>query len=94
MLPIPTNYYDDLEARTDLDIALIERLKALNILYDRDAGGPFFQAYTTTLEGGFFFEIVQRDGHQGYGAANSGIRLTAQALMARPAADQWLGSPP
>lgn len=93
MLPIPANYYDDLDARTDLDIGMIDRLKALNILYDRDAGGPYFQAYTTTLEGGFFFEIVQRDGHQGYGAANSGIRLTAQALMARPASP-WLGSPP
>jgi 4-hydroxyphenylpyruvate dioxygenase len=84
MLAIPENYYDDLEARIDLSIEEIEALKALNILYDRDAGGTFFQAYTQTLEGGFFFEIIQRDGYRGYGAANAGIRLAAQARMANP----------
>jgi 4-hydroxyphenylpyruvate dioxygenase len=61
-------------------------LKALNILYDRDAYGVFYQAYTTTLDGGFFFEIVQRDGYADYGAPNAGIRLSAQARLARPAA--------
>jgi 4-hydroxyphenylpyruvate dioxygenase len=86
MLPIPENYYDDLEARADLSAEEIDRLKALNILYDRDAGGPFMQAYTQTLAGGFFFEIVQRDGYTGYGAPNAGIRLAAQARLARPAA--------
>ncbi|MGL4325765.1 MAG: bifunctional sugar phosphate isomerase/epimerase/4-hydroxyphenylpyruvate dioxygenase family protein [Beijerinckiaceae bacterium] len=84
ILPIPENYYDDLESRTDLDPATIDALKALNILYDRDAHGVFHQAYTTTLDGGFFFEIVQRDGYMGYGAANAGIRLSAQARLARP----------
>ncbi len=86
LLAIPENYYDDLEARTDLSAAEIDALKALNILYDRDAQGVFFQAYTTTLDGGFFFEIVQRDGYAGYGAPNAGIRLSAQARLARPAA--------
>jgi 4-hydroxyphenylpyruvate dioxygenase len=86
MLPIPENYYDDLEARTDLSAADIDALKALNILYDRDQGGTFHQAYTTTLDGGFFFEIVQRDGYAGYGAPNAGVRLAAQARLARPAA--------
>jgi 4-hydroxyphenylpyruvate dioxygenase len=84
ILPIPDNYYDDLEARTDLSAGEIAALKALNILYDRDAEGTFFQAYTTTFEGGFFFEIVQRDGYTGYGAPNAGIRLAAQARLARP----------
>jgi 4-hydroxyphenylpyruvate dioxygenase len=84
MLPIPENYYDDLEVRADLDHAEIDALKALNILYDQDAHGVFWQAYTATLDGGFFFEIIQRDGYRGYGAANAGIRLTAQARLARP----------
>jgi 4-hydroxyphenylpyruvate dioxygenase len=84
LLPIPENYYDDLEARVDLTPVEIDQLKALNILYDRDATGAFWQAYTTTLDGGFFFEIVQRDGYAGYGAANAGIRLAAQARLARP----------
>ncbi|KRE15824.1 3-keto-5-aminohexanoate cleavage protein [Bosea sp. Root381] len=84
MLPIPENYYDDLEARTDLAPGEIDELKRLGILYDQDAHGSFWQAYTATLDGGFFFEFVQRDGYRGYGAANAGIRLTAQARLARP----------
>ncbi len=84
MLAIPENYYDDLESRSDLGIDEINALKALNILYDRDTSGPFWQAYTMTMDGGFFFEIVQRTGYAGYGAANAGIRLSAQARLARP----------
>lgn len=91
MLPIPENYYDDLEARSDLSPDEIDRLKALNILHDSDAGGHFRQAYTQTLDGGLFFEIVQRDGYAGYGAANAGIRLTAQARLARPMGMPALG---
>ncbi len=78
MLPVPENYYDDLVARTDLSADAIEELRTLGILYDRDAQGEFFQAYTTTLDGGFFFEIVQRDGYAGYGAPNASIRLAAK----------------
>jgi 4-hydroxyphenylpyruvate dioxygenase len=83
LLPIPENYYDDLEARTDLDAAQIDRLRSGNILYDRDGGAEFFQVYTRTLEGGFFFEIVERRGYCGYGAVNASIRLAAQARLAR-----------
>ena len=83
LLPIPDNYYDDLEARTDLEAAQINRLRAGNILYDRDGGAEFFQVYTRTLEGGFFFEIVERrGGYHGYGAINAPIRLAAQARLA------------
>lgn len=85
LLAIPENYYDDLEARTDLDESLIERLRTRNILYDRDAGGEFFQVYTKPmLEGGFFFEIVERRGYRGFGAVNAPIRLAAQARLAPP----------
>ncbi|MCU4179350.1 bifunctional sugar phosphate isomerase/epimerase/4-hydroxyphenylpyruvate dioxygenase family protein [Bosea sp. BH3] len=84
MLTIPENYYDDLEARSDLGSDELATLKSLNILYDSDAVGSFRQAYTQTLDGGLFFEIVQRDGYRGYGAANAGIRLAAQARLARP----------
>jgi 4-hydroxyphenylpyruvate dioxygenase len=37
------------------------------------------------LDGGFFFELVQREAYSGYGAANAPIRLAAQARVARPA---------
>ncbi len=81
MLTLPENYYDDLEARTDLALSEIETLKLLNIFYDQDENGSFLQAYTAPLESGFFFEMVQREGYRGYGAANSSVRLAAQARM-------------
>lgn len=78
MLAIPENYYDDLEARTALSVEEIEGLKSLDILYDADASGSFLHAYTQILDGGFFFEFVERRGYQGYGAPNAIIRLAAQ----------------
>lgn len=83
MLPIPDNYYDDLEARLGLEPELVGRLRALGILYDEDEGGTYCQLYTRAFQNRFFFEIVQRDGYGGYGAGNAPIRLAAQARLAR-----------
>jgi 4-hydroxyphenylpyruvate dioxygenase len=83
LLPIPENYYGDLQARTGLADEPIERLRAGNILYDRDRDTEFFHLYTRTLPGGFFFEIVERRDYRGYGAVNAPIRLAAQARLAR-----------
>jgi 4-hydroxyphenylpyruvate dioxygenase len=86
LLAIPENYYDDLEAKTDLSAADIDRLKAHNILYERDGTAEYFQAYTNTFDETFFFEIVERrNGYKGFGATNAQIRLTAQARQARTA---------
>ncbi|MBV1705208.1 MAG: 3-keto-5-aminohexanoate cleavage protein, partial [Hyphomicrobiales bacterium] len=63
----------------------VAELQSLDIMWDRDAGGAFLQAYTVALDDGFFFELVQRDGYRGYGAPNAGVRLAAQARLARPA---------
>jgi 4-hydroxyphenylpyruvate dioxygenase len=79
MLPIPENYYDDLEARIDLPADRLDVLRENNILYDRDDAGEYLQAYTTSVGGLFFFEIVERRGYRGYGAVNASIRLAAQA---------------
>jgi 4-hydroxyphenylpyruvate dioxygenase len=83
LLPIPENYYDDLEARLGLEPGFTDRLKAGGILYDEDEGGRYFQLYSRAFQERFFFEIVQRDGYRGYGAANAPIRLAAQARLAR-----------
>lgn len=84
LLAIPENYYDDLEAKTDLSVDELARLKAHNILYERDGAGEFLQVYTRTFEERFFFEIVERrGGYTGFGATNAQIRLTAQARQAR-----------
>jgi 4-hydroxyphenylpyruvate dioxygenase len=82
LLPIPVNYYDDLEARTDLSSEDIDHLRESQILYDREGPAEYFQVYTRTLENGFFFEIVERRNYAGFGAANAPIRLAAQTMLA------------
>ena len=83
LLPIPQNYYDDLEVRVDLPSNTIARMRAANILYDRDGSSEYFQAYTQTIDGGLFFEIVERRNYAGYGAVNAPIRLAAQSQITR-----------
>ncbi|MGJ7042487.1 4-hydroxyphenylpyruvate dioxygenase [Shinella sp. BE166] len=83
-LDISQNYYDDLEARFGLDPALTERLQARNILYDRDEHGEYFQLYSPTYGEGLFFEIVERRGYRGYGAANAIFRIAALRRHLRP----------
>ncbi|GAA2856865.1 sugar phosphate isomerase/epimerase and 4-hydroxyphenylpyruvate domain-containing protein [Streptosporangium fragile] len=74
LLPIPGNYYDDLEARHEVD----PELRDLGVLYDRDEHGEFLHVYTVTV-GRVFFEIVQRiGGYEGYGAGNAPVRLAVQ----------------
>lgn len=85
LLPIPENYYNDLAAKTELAPDLLVRLQESNVLYDRDGDAEYFQAYTATFEDRFFFEIVERRGYRGFGAANAPIRLAAQARRAQAA---------
>jgi 4-hydroxyphenylpyruvate dioxygenase len=81
-LKIPDNYYVDLEAKMGLPTQQIDVLKAHNILYDRDGESEYLQLYTQGFEQRFFFEIVERRGYAGYGAANAPVRLAAQARLA------------
>ncbi|WP_085836892.1 bifunctional sugar phosphate isomerase/epimerase/4-hydroxyphenylpyruvate dioxygenase family protein [Aquimixticola soesokkakensis] len=78
-LDMPQNYYDDLAARFGLAPELIEKMQALDILYDEDAQGQFFQVYSRPQAGGLFFEIIQRcAGYNGYGAPNAPFRIASQ----------------
>ncbi len=79
VLPIPPNYYEDLQARFGLDAAMAEQLAELNILYDRDEEGEFFQLYSRAFAKRFFFEIVERRNYRSYGLVNASIRLSAQS---------------
>jgi 4-hydroxyphenylpyruvate dioxygenase len=81
LLEIPENYYDDLAAKMDLSADQIDEFRAHNILYDRDGDAEYLQAYTRTFEQRFFFEIVERRGYSGYGAANAPVRLAAQSRL-------------
>ena len=79
-LPIPINYYEDIEARWGLEADFLDALRNGNILFDRDDAGDFMHAYTDPFDDRFFFEIVQRVGdYQQYGAANASVRMAAQA---------------
>ena len=80
ILPIPRNYYDDLDARWELDPALLETMRAFGILYDRDeTGGELLHLYTGMLGHRLFLEVVQRvGGYDGYGEVNAPVRAAAQ----------------
>jgi 4-hydroxyphenylpyruvate dioxygenase len=88
-LPIPENYYDDLEARVDLDTAMLAELKANNILYDKDENGDYLQFYTRSFKDLFFIELVERRGYKGFGAVNAPIRLNAQSRLAASATSEF-----
>jgi 4-hydroxyphenylpyruvate dioxygenase len=85
-LPIPDNYYDDLSARFDLAPELLADMQRLGVLNDRVKDGEFFQIYTQTFKDRFFFEIVQRRNYDLFGAANTPVRLAAQARVQEDAA--------
>lgn len=87
-LPIPANYYEDLDARFQLDPDFLATLRDLDLLYDRDGDGEFLHFYTATV-GSVFFEMVERrGGYDGYGAANAPVRHAVQydARQDRPSA--------
>lgn len=77
-LQIPANYYEDLDARFDLEPGFLATLQELNLLFDRDADGEFLHFYTATV-GSVFFEMVERrGGYNGYGAPNAPVRHAVQ----------------
>ena len=78
-VPISLNYYDDLLARMGLDETLVRRMQALDILFDASAtGGRYFHAYTEAFADRFFFEVVQREDYDAYGAINAPARMASQ----------------
>ena len=83
IMPIPANYYDDIAARFGLPDAALADLQAHALLYDRDDAGTFRQAYTDPFEDRFFFEFAERAHYRGFGAANSAVRMAAQASRRR-----------
>jgi 4-hydroxyphenylpyruvate dioxygenase-like putative hemolysin len=72
-------------AAVSLSDGLVEKLEAIagagfkGVLYDRDGTAEYLQVYTETFDDRFFFEIVERRGYKGFGAANAPVRLAAQS---------------
>ena len=78
LLPIPDNYYDDLDARLNVKPEVLQEMRELGVMLDRDADGEFRHFYTEVFGGRIFFEVVQRIGdYQGYGESNGPIRMAA-----------------
>ncbi len=79
LMPVPANYYVDLDARFDLAPGFLDELREHQLLYDRDEHGELLHAYTPVLATGFYVEVLERrGGYDGYGAAGTHVRLAAQ----------------
>ncbi len=80
MMPVPANYYVDLVARFDLAPGFVAQLEEHGLLYDRSGTGELLHAYTGVLGPGFYVEVLERrGGYDGYGSANTHVRLAAQS---------------
>ena len=84
-LTIPDTYYDNLRVKlkecgpkdgVKEDLDTIQKLK---ILVDYDEKGYLLQIFTKPMQDRptFFVEIIQREGHQGFGAGNFKALFTA-----------------
>jgi 4-hydroxyphenylpyruvate dioxygenase len=82
-LPIPDNYYEDLEARGLLPPERVDELRRHGILYDAGPEGEFLHLYTRSVNGLFFELVERRGGYDRYGEANAPVRLAAQAELDR-----------
>lgn len=83
-LEVPENYYADLQARFDLAEEKVSWLREHGLLYDRIGEGELLHVYTPLLPGGCYVELLERrGGYDGYGAANTVVRLAVQARSGR-----------
>jgi 4-hydroxyphenylpyruvate dioxygenase len=80
LMPVPDNYYVDLDARFGLGDDVINHLREHRLLYDRVGDAELLHAYTGVLSSGFYVEVLERrGGYEGYGSANTHVRLAAQS---------------
>lgn len=69
-LGVPDTYYELAQKRVKIREAMKD-LEELRILVDQDqAGGYLLQIFTQNIFGGFFFELIQREGNEGFGEGN------------------------
>jgi 4-hydroxyphenylpyruvate dioxygenase len=71
-LYVPETYYDDVIDRVQHIDEDLNKLKALNILIDRDDEGYLLQIFTKPVEDRptVFYEIIQRKGAKSFGKGN------------------------
>jgi 4-hydroxyphenylpyruvate dioxygenase len=94
VVPIPANYYDDLDARLTIDPDRLAQMRELNVLLDRTSDGDYWHFYTAVLGGRVFFEVLQRDGgYRGNGELDAPVRMSGhrRQRMDAQAADHSVG---
>ena len=69
-LDVPESYYEKLKERVPLIKEDLNDLKANLILGDGDNQGYLLQIFTKNVIGPIFYEIIQREGHDGFGEGN------------------------
>lgn len=69
-LAVPDTYYDELLERVPGIEERLSDLKAAGVLADGDAKGYILQIFTENRMGPFFYEVIQRKGHSGFGEGN------------------------
>ena len=91
LMRVPDNYYVDLAARFPLPADRVAELREHEVLYDRVGDGELMHVYTPVLGTGFCVELLERrGGYDGYGSANTHVRLASQEHLptgGRP----WVG---
>ncbi len=76
VLPVPQDYYEDLRDKLDkskLDLSVsVDVMQELDIVIDFDDKGYILQIFTRPLQARptLFFEFMQRNNHDGFGAGN------------------------
>ncbi len=89
VVPVPSNYYDDLDARVTLDPDHLAQLRELNVLLERTPGGDYWHFYTAVLGGRVFFEVLQRTGdYRANGELNAPVRMSGHRLQRIQALEQ------
>lgn len=68
-LDIPDTYYELAKKRMKIDEDFKD-LERHRLLVDGDDSGYLLQIFTQNVFGGFFFELIQRKGNQGFGEGN------------------------
>jgi len=82
LLALPANYADDLDARFDLDEALLAAIREHGLMYEEDAAGAYLHLATEVLGDRVFVEFVQRiGGYDGYGTVNAPVRMAAHRRL-------------
>ncbi|WP_322057748.1 4-hydroxyphenylpyruvate dioxygenase family protein [Paraburkholderia sp. J63] len=82
----PAAYYESVDARLPGHGVDLDALRERHVLIDGEIGADgvprlFFQTFVKRRPGEIFFEVVQRNGHHGFGEGNLDVLAKARAAV-------------